>query len=168
MRYIASFVGFLILLGGCALQNPQLYEGPARAPHEQSVISSLGLYEERRLHLQVATIDGKPVDMARSASFHVLPGTYRIEVLAKTDFATEAGAQGYKSSWKEAKLEVTLTAVAGHTYVPNAVLRGDRIRVIFDDMGANYPQECLPLYRVVNKSSNPGHKLYSDGKACKI
>jgi hypothetical protein len=69
----------------------------------------------------------------------------------------------YDRAFPVARLE----AKAGHTYIPNAVVDGNRIALYFEDKGQDFPQECLPLYRAVNEpGGNPGLAVYKTEKKC--
>jgi hypothetical protein len=168
MRHI--LILFFALLGGaCSLKNIQQYEGAARPSSEISVVSALGIYHDRNLTLQVQEIDGESVNTTKAASFQLLPGTYRIRIFARAnaDVGTNnMGQLAYRDD--RAVLEVVLEAKPGHTYIPNAVMREGKIGVYFDDVGQNFPRECLPMYREVNTSSNPGFAAYAGGLQCQL
>jgi hypothetical protein len=156
-----------VLLTACSLQNAKLYDGPDRSPSEVGVISSLGLYGERRLTLAVTAINGQAVDTTRTASFQVLPGSHEVTIHAMKDLNIQLGAMAYTSNYKEANVVVRLNVHAGHSYIPNAVVANGRISVFFEDKGTNYPKECLPLYKFINGANAPlGSGLYSTGERC--
>jgi hypothetical protein len=110
----------------------------------------------------VTKIDGKDVVGGRTAEFLMAPGTYTVTVDVRKDQTYNAG----KVRWKEATADVKLEVLQGHTYIPHYELLGDRIRMFFTDMGLNFPQECLPLYRFVNAGGNPGSALYQTQRKC--
>lgn len=165
MTRLLAIVAIVGVLTGCSLQNIKVYQGPDRPQSEQIVLSSVGLYLERRLSLTVLEIDGKDVSTGKAASYLLLPGSHEIKIHALKDFVP-----GFPiSTIKRASIMSRLEARAGHTYIPNAVVDGDRISVIFEDKGLDFPRECLPLYREAN---NPGGSgllgLYATDKKCNL
>ena len=152
------------LAAGCSLQHVKLYEGPDRPASEQITLSSVGLYPERQLSLMVMEVDGKSIANGRAASYRLLPGTYQVKIQARRDFKT--GGPGLSVTFKQAEPVTRLEAKAGHTYVPNATISGDLISIYFEDKGASFPEECLPLYVAVSASSNPGHAVYRTDRKC--
>jgi hypothetical protein len=154
------------LAWGCAIKNTAMYGGDNLPSDARAVISSLGVHDSKQLRIQVISINGEPVDLLKTASFIVPPGSYQVAVHAVTSVSVTQGAQGLTYSKKSANGEVTVVAQAGHTYIPNGQILGERVRLYFDDAGKNFPTECLPTYVVVNTSSNPGHALYRTDKKC--
>jgi hypothetical protein len=128
-------------LSGCGLGTP--YEGPEKPAVEQAVVSSMAVYPERSLRLWVVAISGKVVDGTRTAEFLVLPGQYRMTLKIEKDLTLGPA----RIDWKETEILVSLDAVAGHTYIPNARVDGRSVAVYFDDAGVGFNRECLPLRR---------------------
>ena len=133
----------LAALSGCGLATTKMYEGPEKPAVEQAVVSSMGIYQERSLRLWVVAIGGKVVDGARTAEFLVLPGQYRMTLKIEKDLTLGPA----RIDWKETEILVSLDAVAGHTYIPNARVDGRSVAVYFDDAGVDFNRECLPLRR---------------------
>lgn len=160
---LASLVA---VMAGCSLKNPQLFDSARLPPDQQVVVSALGDYPERELSLYIYAINGKPVNGLRSPSFHLPPGEHTLSVQAVAEMRVGSEMGALTSSMKVAKVDAVLTAVAGHSYVPNAVSRGNRIAVRFDDLGTLYPQECLPFYRVAAR--RPILAMYRHKKVCNL
>jgi len=154
------------LLHGCALKNTNLYGSKNMTLANQAIISALGVHDHGNLGLQITAINGEAVDMLKTASFIVPAGKYKIKVHANKDLTITTGSSGLGTTKKVADGEINVTVKGGHTYIPNAVIKGNKILFIFDDMGENFQKECLPLYVVVNTSSNPGFKVYETDKKC--
>src|SRR5882762_295063 len=133
----------LAALSGCGLATTKMYEGPEKPAVEQAVVSSMGIYQERSLRLWVVAISGKVVDGTRTAEFLVLPGQYRMTLKIEKDLTLGPA----RIDWKETEILVSLDAVAGHTYIPNARVDGRSVAVYFDDAGVGFNRECLPLRR---------------------
>src|SRR5262245_23417285 len=130
------------LLAGCGLQNIKIYDGPDRPSSEHSTLSSLGVYREIRLALQVVAVNGVPVNTTTAASFYLLPGTHRVTVRARKDMKSESGSRGFAVSFKEATLDAILEAKPGHTYIPAALIQDDTIRLLFRSEERRVGQEC--------------------------
>jgi hypothetical protein len=132
-----------VMIAGCGPMPVQMYEGEERPAGEHTVLSSLGVYPERQTTILVQKINGaQPPDIGRAAEYLLLPGSHSISWEMRSDQRFD----GARLVWKQANGELTLNAVAGHTYIPNAIVSGDRVRVFFEDKGLNYPRDCLPLY----------------------
>jgi hypothetical protein len=165
MIRLLAIIAIVGVLCGCSLQNIKIYEGPDRPPSEQITLSSVGLYPERRLSLRVLEIDGKEVSTGKAASYLLLPGSYQVKIDALKDFEPGIAVITFKKALVLSRLE----ARAGHTYIANAVIDGDRISVFFEDKGLDFPLECLPLYRQVNSPNRSvGLGLYSTDKKCNL
>lgn len=159
-----------LALVACSLKNTHLFGSENIPGSAQAVISSVGIYNNGNLGIQVTSINGQPVDRMKTASFMVPAGTHRLSLHANKDLRITSGNAngGLGVRKKEADGEAIITVQGGHTYVPNARILGDRIQFFFDDKGENYPAACLPLYVAVNSSSNPGHKPYRTDTKCEI
>lgn len=169
MRSPVIFFSLPLALASCSLKNTHMFGSEQAAAGTQAVISSVGIYNGGNLGIQVTSINGNPVDMMKTASFMVPAGTYQVSLHANKDLRITSGYAGGLGVRKEvADGDVSLNVQAGHTYIPNALVRDNRIQFFFEDKGENYPTECLPLYVAVNNSSNPGHKLYRTEKRCEI
>ena len=161
----------LLLVGGlmaCQLKNTHLYGSEALPAQAQATISAIGGSYEKRLSIQITSINGDSVDRLKTASFLLPPGTYQISLHADKDlrFRSPLGGPGFTKEVADGK--VSISVIGGHTYIPNARVEGSQIWFFFDDKGPDYPTECLPLYQGVNSSSNPGSQLYANGKKCKL
>ena len=166
---IFALILLLVALTACAIKNTHLYGSESLSPNDQAVVSAVGVYNEERLGIQITSINGKPVDRSRTASFLLPPGTYEISLHANKNMQVTSGiGGGLGIKLEEADGEATITAQRGHTYIPNANVSGKQIQFFFEDKGLNYPTECLPVYKAVNTSSNPGLKLHATGKKCEI
>src|SRR2546425_824729 len=121
MSRLAIVVAVTAAIAGCALQHVKLYDGPDRAPSEHSALSSIANYPDRQLSLRVVEVDGKSITHGHAASYLLLPGSCAVKVLATKDARFGAGQMTYKRADPVSRLE----AKAGHTYIPNAVIRGD-------------------------------------------
>ena len=130
-------------LSGCGLATVKMYEGTEKTAVEQAVVSSMGIYQEQSLRLWVVAINGKVVDRTRTAEFLVLPGRYTMILKVEKDLTF--GPR--RIDWKEGEIQVSLDAVAGHTYIPNARVDGRSVAAYFDDAGVGFNRECLPLRR---------------------
>lgn len=159
-----------LALAGCSLKNTHLFGSESVPVSAQAVISSVGIYNNGNLGIQITSINGQPVDRLKTASFMVPAGTHRVTLHANKDLRITSGnaGGGLGVRKEEADGEVTIAVQGGHTYVPNARISGGTIQFFFDDKGENYPSACLPLYVAVNSSSNPGHKLYRTDAKCEI
>ena len=164
MRQLFIVLIVTISVSGCALQNVQLYKGDPLPDSEQATISAVGIYHERDLSLQITEVDGASVSTNRSASFLVLPGKHEVKVHAQKDLFVSSS----RISYKEADIKTMVSVKKGHTYIPDAITDGKRIRVYFDDKGIGFPRECLPLYIAINNSTNPGAMLYATDKKCEL
>jgi len=120
-----------------------MYEGAEKTDVEQAVVSSMGIYQERGLRLWVVAINGKVVDRTRTAEFLLLPGRYTIILKIEKDLTFGPG----RIDWKEGDIQVSLDAVAGHTYIPAARVDGRSVAAYFDDAGVAFNRDCLPLRR---------------------
>jgi hypothetical protein len=120
-----------------------MYEGPEKPAAEHAVVSSMAIYQERSIRLWVVAINGKVVDRTRTAEFLVLPGRYTMRLKIEKDLTL--GPR--RIDWKETEVQVSLDAVAGHTYIPNARVVESSVAVYFDDAGVGFNRECLPLRR---------------------
>jgi len=151
----------IVVCSACTVQNTQLYDGPPLPIESVATLSSVsGSHPSSNVFVAVKSVDGKVVPSA--ASFYLLPGQHSIQA----SIVVEDRASGPQKR-KVGKAEGVLDAQAGHTYLPAAVLRGDNYAVFgFEDMGVAYPQECLPMYRTINESNNPGHAIWKDGRKC--
>jgi hypothetical protein len=158
----------LFFLSGCALRNTHLYASDELPKSDQAVLSSVGIYAGGSIGLQITSINGKTVDLLKTASFIVPPGTYDVVVHVNKDLQVTASGAGLAVTKQQADVAVKVTVQGGRTYVPDARINGDMVAVHFDDKGLAYPTECLPLYVAVNSSSNPGHRVYATGKRCEI
>ncbi len=151
----------VLVLTGCAIQNARLYEGPERPNSEVAVLSVTGESGvPTGVTIIVRKISGKPAP--GGASFYLLPGDYLLDLEVSKDMKLSSG----KLSWKQANVQVTFRAEAGHTYIPVAVIREDTASAVIKDVGQNFPQECLPIYIAINESTNPGHSIHKDGRKC--
>jgi hypothetical protein len=122
-----------------------MYEGDEKSSGQQAVLSSLGLYKDRHLSLTVTSINGISVNQTRTSEFLLLPGSYSVRVQALQDFRPSL----FASTWNAAIMDVQLKAEAGHTYIPQAEIGDKWIRIFFEDLGENFPRECIPLRKVV-------------------
>ena len=139
---------FPLIVSSCSIVPAKMYSDPIHERSKDAVISSLGLYPERKLSLTVVSINGKAVNTTRTAEFLLNPDIYKVTIRVLNDLHA-----GYPNvSWKEVTLEAEVNALAGHTYIPNAEISGESVSLKFDDMGMNYPQSCLPLYQFVSPS----------------
>ncbi len=161
-------IALFFILSGCSLKNTNLYGSQALPQGNQSTLSAVGIYSNGNLGLQITAINGDPVDRLKTVSFLVPPGKYKISVHANKDLRVVRSGSGIGVTKEEADVTVDLTMEAGHTYIPNALIKDNTIMVFFDDKGLNYPVACLPLYKAINNSSNPGHKLYRTDTKCEI
>jgi hypothetical protein len=142
-------IALAFLLAGCAVQNVKLNNGPEKSASELGTISSLGLYPEIKLSLMVTEINGQTVNTTRTASFLVVPGTYRLKIHAMNNLSVGSSptGQGIGVSYNTADKEITLEVKANHTYIPSSFINKDVFNFTFDDKGENFPQACLPLYQ---------------------
>lgn len=143
-----------------------MYGSQNLAKSEQAVISAVG--DGRIAGLQITAINGKAVDRLKTVSFLVPAGTYKFSIHANKDLKIVRTWEGMGITKKEADLTIQVVVQPGHTYIPIAEVQGDMIEVMLEDKGLNFPSECLPLYLIINGSSNPGHKLYQTDIKCKI
>lgn len=134
-------------LTACGISTAKLYEGAELPASQQAVLSTMGIYRDRRLVLQVMAVDGKEIDPLRTSEILLKPGKRHIKLAATKDLEFSMGAGLITQTGKGATLELPLNALAGHTYIPNAVINGDRIRAYFDDTGLGFKRECMPLRR---------------------
>lgn len=141
---------FALFLSACGTTTVKFYEGKELPPGEQSVLSSMGLYPERKLALRVTAINGNPIE----PSYEILlqPGAYTISVLVDHDANISYMPLTY--SVKRTNIQVPLTAIAGHTYIPNGTIENGTPKLFFDDAGLDFNRECMPLRRYTNQSSN--------------
>jgi len=149
-----------ILLSGCGLTTTRLYEGPELKPSEVSVVSSVGIYPERTLVLHVMAIDGNPVDQTRTAEFLVRPGRHEISIEVQKDRKLSMGGGIITDTSMRATISVTLNAMPGHSYIPNARIDGDKAYAALEDAGVGFNRECMPLRRfsVAYGGSSDGKK----------
>jgi len=117
------------------------------------------------LSVYVVEIDGKPVDTQRTSEFLMAPGTHVIKVRVWHDLRWGVSAQRVTDkssaaiinvSSKEAFIEIPKDFAAGHTYIPNAQLLGERASAFLDDVGTDFKQECMPLRRSFSDGKSPG------------
>ena len=122
------------ILSGCGLATVKMYEGPEKPAVEQAVVSSMAVYQERGLRVWVVAINGKVVDPTRTTEFLVLPGRYTMILKIEKDLTLGPG----RIDWKEGEVQVSLDAVAGRTYIPNARVDGRSVAAYFDDAGVGF------------------------------
>ena len=121
------------ILSGCGLATV-MHEGPEKPAVEQAAVSSMAVYQERGLRVWVVAINGKVVDPTRTTEFLVLPGRYTMILKIEKDLTLGPG----RIDWKEGEVQVSLDAVAGHTYIPNARVDGRSVAAYFDDAGVGF------------------------------
>ena len=175
---MSKLVFFILvsMLSACALKNTNLYGSENIKIADQAVLSAIGVYNNGFLGIQITSINGEPVDMLKTASFMVPSGTYKIKLHANKDLGitrvTDLSSTGPYTRLGSTKQvfddEISISVQGGHTYIPNAHFQGNKIQFIFDDKGKGFPWECLPLYKVVNNSSNPGFIIYRTDNKCVI
>lgn len=156
MKKIICIISTYFLVGCAGLTTVKTYDGPEQTQDKVATLSSLGLYPERSLSVQVMEIDGKSVDTTRTSEFTLLPGPHTLRVRVFKDLrwgvsivnvsSTSATAL-ISTSFKEAFINITPEFLAGHTYIPNAVVIDSTASASLDDAGTNFKQECMPLRR---------------------
>jgi hypothetical protein len=145
--YILTTTLSAAILTGCGLATVKMYEGEVLRSSEHAVLSGIGVYRENKLVMNVIAIDGKVVDRERTAEFLLKPGKYLISLAIDKDRIVTTSAGMVHTSAKKATTEVSLNAVAGHTYIPNALTDGEKVVAYFDDAGIGFNKECMPARR---------------------
>ena len=143
----------VMAVDGCAISNVRLYGGGERARPEYAVIAAQGLNSSERYSIQVTEIevDGKVVKVHTGAGLEVDEGRYRLKSEVRSNAAVDYAAQGLSYSYDGAIVDQVISVKAGHTYIPVLVKNSDgSITVVFEDVGDNFPDHCLPFYRVVS------------------
>jgi hypothetical protein len=139
----------VMLISGCTSTPIHTYDGPHQARENIAVLSPVGTNGELNLSMTVNAIDDKYVS-AYASEYLILPGQHKIKLRVVKDWTGVV-----YSKYKVATIEITLTAVAGHSYIPNADVMDMKVYGRFDDFGLNYPQKCMPIYRLVINKSTP-------------
>lgn len=153
---------FVFMVSACAVKPYKFYEGEILDSSKHAIISALAERKGIIMSGQITEINGKAVNITNASSHLVLPGTYDLTIRVTADMV----ASGTHVSWKEASLTVSAEVVAGHTYIPRILRKGEEVSVIIEDAGVDFPEECLPLFKQIERSSNPGSAIHRHKKKC--
>lgn len=165
---IAIFFALALMCSACSLSSVKTYQGKELSRADVAIVSPVGRYPERELMLWVGKIDGETYNLSRAAELQLLSGTHLVNVYVQNQLHCGATLVGLGCRWRDAHVQVTLRAEKGHSYIPDAQVMGNTVRVFFNDVGMNFPHDCMPMMKMVNgeAGSRGLAGIYSDGGKC--
>lgn len=137
-----------LFLAGCAAGPINLYEGGEVPSEEVAVLAvgGLGSLIPINMGATVKKVDGRAFDnwftRGQVSSVRLLPGEHTATV-----FYSQAAASTRVHLYAH-DTDIKFFAEAGHTYILNHRLMGDRINFWIEDHGKNYDSGCYPGYRI--------------------
>jgi hypothetical protein len=145
VSWAASLCLFLV---GCAAGPISLYEGADLPSEETSVLAvgGFGSLVPIDMGATVKKVDGKALDnwftRGQVSSVRLLPGEHTATV------SYSQAAASTREHLYVRDTDIKFFAKAGHTYILNHRLMGDRINFWIEDHGRNFDSSCFPGYRI--------------------
>jgi len=142
------------LFAGCA-GSPHMYDGTPRPLDQVTRISVMGY--PRQAGALIKTVDGQTAD--RGTVMYLLPGEHTFTV--RVDTPSESGT-GYRI----ATVNVKARLEAGHIYLPESTVAGDKAMARMVDAGTDLPESCMPARIAQNAYQGAFASIHQDGSAC--